>query len=610
MAACAIPEPVQQKPPRFIWPAWLERTYGFDLRSLALFRVALSALIVGDLIARAQDLRAFYTDWGALPRGALLDSFLDPWVISLHLMSGKTIIQAVLFVVAGVFALLMGIGWRTRLFTFLSWVMLCSIQGRNPIILQGGDSLFRMMVFWAMFLPLGAYASVDAALDPGEKRPPMRVFSAGTLGYMVQVSLLYIFAFLFKTGDDWRVNGDAVWFALSIQQMATPLGHWMLNFPDFLKFLTFFTLANEALIAFFLFFPRWNGVVRTVGTFLIIGLHTGFGVGLYLGHFPFVAYVMALALLPTWFWERMLRAGERKPKITVYYDGDCGFCKKMVLILRSFFLHEETPLLAAQSAVDPAVFQMMQNEMSWVVEDASGRRHTQTAAMAALLDASWFARPLGRLCRIGVVEAIGNKVYRLVEQNRPRLSKAVGFLEPRPLRWTISPVMQIVLLATIVYIVLWNVGTVRTEPVLSPVWRIPAMLVRVDQNWDMFSPFPLKEDGYYVIKARLYSGREVDLFRNGAPLPTRQLTYPEIVGQYKDERWRKYLMNLYSDMYAGHRLWFGRYLCRSWNEKRGRTDPDTLDNFEVLYYSRINQPPGKPEEPFRPVSLSKHFCWR
>jgi hypothetical protein len=69
---------------RRVWD-FLERAYGLDLRSLALFRICLGALIVGDLIRRARDLRAFYTDFGVLPRAVLLEQFAGRWVISVHL---------------------------------------------------------------------------------------------------------------------------------------------------------------------------------------------------------------------------------------------------------------------------------------------------------------------------------------------------------------------------------------------------------------------------------------------------------------------------------------------------------------------------------------------
>jgi hypothetical protein len=45
-----------------------------------------------------------------------------------------------------------------------------------------------------------------------------------------------------------------------------------------------------------------------------------------------------------------------------------------------------------------------------------------------------------------------------------------------------------------------------------------------------------------------------------------QFEKPEMVSaMYPNQRWRKYLMNLWSKKYKKHRLYFGRYMCRWWN---------------------------------------------
>src|SRR6188508_3787652 len=47
---------------------WCEDHYGLDLRSLAVFRMGVGYLLLSDLVRRAFDLRAHYTDVGVLPR--------------------------------------------------------------------------------------------------------------------------------------------------------------------------------------------------------------------------------------------------------------------------------------------------------------------------------------------------------------------------------------------------------------------------------------------------------------------------------------------------------------------------------------------------------------
>src|SRR5437660_4879869 len=183
---------------------YLEAAYSLDLRSLALFRMALGAVLLGDLIWRAGDLTVFYTDFGVLPRAALLDKFLPANRFSLHMMSGQLIFQAMLFMVAAVFAVMLVAGIRTRLAAFASWFMVVSIQTRNPIILQGGDVYVRLLAFMAIFLPLGALYSVDAALRDPEKEKPSRFahFSTPGLALIAQVAMVYAFAVLLKTAPE------------------------------------------------------------------------------------------------------------------------------------------------------------------------------------------------------------------------------------------------------------------------------------------------------------------------------------------------------------------------------------------------------------------------
>ena len=83
----------------------LREIFGIDLRTLALFRVGLGALLLVDLALRARDLTAHYTDAGILPRAALLDT-LSVGSFSLHLLNGTVAFQAVMFIIAAVFALI------------------------------------------------------------------------------------------------------------------------------------------------------------------------------------------------------------------------------------------------------------------------------------------------------------------------------------------------------------------------------------------------------------------------------------------------------------------------------------------------------------------------
>ena len=159
----------------------LEGSFGIDLRSLALFRVALGIFILADLAVRAADLAVFYTDSGVLPRGVLIDHFKSFWNfsvplidfsynVSIHLASGNVWFQAALFLIAAFFAVMLIFGFHTRTAVCVSWFLLVSLQVRNPLVTQGGDVLFRMLLFWSMFLPLGQ-GTPSTALYGHPRRP-------------------------------------------------------------------------------------------------------------------------------------------------------------------------------------------------------------------------------------------------------------------------------------------------------------------------------------------------------------------------------------------------------------------------------------------------------
>ena len=125
----------------------LKDLFGIDLRSLALFRIGLALILLVDLGLRMQDLSAHYSDEGVMPRVDLIRQYLDPWHFSFHLMNGTWEFQLVLFIVQWVFAVSLLLGYQTRLSTVVSWILLISLQTRNPLINHGGDTVFRLLFF-------------------------------------------------------------------------------------------------------------------------------------------------------------------------------------------------------------------------------------------------------------------------------------------------------------------------------------------------------------------------------------------------------------------------------------------------------------------------------
>lgn len=286
-------------------PKFFNKFFSFDGRSLALFRIALAVVILIDLITRAGDLAVFYTDAGLLPRTLLLEQAVNPWNISLYLFNGTYGYAILLFFINAMLALALLAGWRTRIVTFLLWLFMISLHVRNPLVTDSGDYLLRVLLFWSLFLPLNNRGSVDRALDPSLVDPPKNFLSAGTFAYSVQICLMYWFAAAFKTTNGQWQSGQAVFFALSMDAFATPLGAAVRQFPELCRLFTYGTIAFEWGGPFLLLMSGFSALFRMAVLAAFWGLHAGFGLCLELAGFPWVDAVAIIPFIPGGFWDAL-----------------------------------------------------------------------------------------------------------------------------------------------------------------------------------------------------------------------------------------------------------------------------------------------------------------
>jgi hypothetical protein len=289
--------------------SYLARAFGIDCRSLAAFRALLGLIILSDLATRMQDLGAFYSDGGVLPRAELLARFSDQARFSLLMASGDTAVVGMLFALAVALALAVIVGWRTRWTLPALWLMLISIQSRNPLVNFGAEDFLRIMTFWAMFLPLdGAWAVTRRPMPPGP------YLSVGSFAVLAQVCVIYVFAALLKTGPEWRVDYTAVYHALGQEALLKPLGEWLRQRPmPILQTLTAGVWWLELLGWVALFSPLWHVPLRLLGIAAIAFMHLGFHLCLDVGLFPAIGAASMALFVPGVIWDRFLPAARARP---------------------------------------------------------------------------------------------------------------------------------------------------------------------------------------------------------------------------------------------------------------------------------------------------------
>ncbi len=456
--------------------------FGVDLRSLAVFRIGMALVLLGDLLIRATDLKAFYTDNGVLPRAALLAKNPYPWTLSLHLWNGTPLFQALLFLLTACCALGLLVGYRTQWMTCLCWFLTASLHARNFLICQGGDDYLKMSLFWSMFLPLGARFSIDSALTFSREKVPTRLLSCASFALVAQTIILYISTATFKSrGGDWW-EGTALYYVLNLDCFARGTAFLLLLFPGLLRYMTYAVLAYEFLGPFLLISPIWNGPLRTFGVFGFLLLHLGIMSSMAIGPFQWVSMAAITAFLPSWFWERVVVWKPPIPKSVqkILYD-----------------LRFRLPI-----------------------------------------------RPL--------------KIY------------------PARSSW-------LFVLFFLVCVIWWDLSVLFPERCRLPA-TVEAVchMTNITQSWAMFSPDITKTSGWFVIPGKLKNGSVVDLYHDGGPV--RWAPPPLISSYFKNERWRKYLMNMRSKRMLAYRRDFSLYLCRNWNQSHG--GDQTLGSLQVVFVGR------------------------
>jgi hypothetical protein len=544
---------------------WLGKVFDADLRSLAAFRIAMSIVILIDLVGKARNLTVFYTDDGVLPRRILLAE-LRTWSVSLNFMSGTFLVQALLFGVGFAAALALLVGYRTRLASTVVWVVLLSIQWRNPFLLHGADELLRVILFWSMFLPLGARWSVDRSRQATPVPISNRFVSVGVAGLFLQIAFMYWFAIILKSGPEWREDGTALYYALSSDQLISSTGAYMLNFPGLLKVLSFGTLAIEALAPILLFSPFLKGPLRTTGVALIVSLHFGILIAMNIGVFPLISAFCMICYLPAWFWDTAL------------------------------------PWLRA---IPPGARR-------------SGRLVEQVAAIPDRLRTAPLWDRLASMKRASLTLDSVSAAASLAET---RLAPSRGQTGDRAYAVELTPTITLRasaasnLLATffLIYVLTMNVTTVTDYTMPLPEYSLPmSVALGLDQRWAMYSPTPAQFSYWYTVPGVLGDGSQVNLLpaaANQDPARVEEISWdkPSSVNEsYRDIYWLRYLTTLMMPSSQERLLHFGGYICRSWNEWYP-DGPMQLQTFDIVYFTQPTLPEGERGE-IDPRVIWQHRC--
>ena len=455
----------------------LKKSYTLDVRALSLMRIGVGIILLVDLYIRSLSITAFFTDEGVLPIEALKNYNWSPTYFCFHALSGDLWWQVVLFIINALCIILLIIGFRTRLFTFICWVLLTSLQNRNPYILQGGDDLLRLLLFWGIFLPWGErYSILKKSYQANQ------YLSWANLGYILLPCSVFFFSAMLKTSSEWHEEGTAIYYALSLDQIRMPIGTLIYPYPTLLQGFTYVTYYIELLAPIIILFPFLSPKVRLMGIIAIITLFIGIACTLYVGLFYIIGITSVIGLMPSsvmdWFEKRFYKS--KTILLTTEFEAsNNSFILNTGYLLKTYFI------------IFIFSFCFMMNL-------------TGVKSFPYILD------------------------------------------------------------STII-----NFGK----------------LLRLEQNWGMFSPYILKDDGWFVYSGFSIKHEFIDIKHSSKPVSYSKPT--PVVTEFESDRWRKFQENYTFNNNNYMRPYYCKYLINKWNKEHPK---DHVIDLSIFFMKETSLP--------------------
>ena len=258
--------------------------FAIDARSLAVFRIAVGLLIVADVLLRLRNFEVFYTDEGAVPVSVAQELTAD-YAFSVFFLSGSPSVTFALFLAHLLVGIALIVGYHTRVVTVVAFAFVISLDVRNPLVTSYADTLFRHLLFWAMFLPLGKRFSLDA-IRSTDRAPETITHLAGAF-VLIQMVAMYVANGSHKIAwrDDW-LDGTSLYGTLHYDSVSWLLGPHIREIDPLMLLgsVTWYTLMLGAPMLLL-----FAGRARYFAAAVYAGGHGFMALTVRIGAFPYVA---------------------------------------------------------------------------------------------------------------------------------------------------------------------------------------------------------------------------------------------------------------------------------------------------------------------------------
>jgi predicted DCC family thiol-disulfide oxidoreductase YuxK len=399
---------------------WFRRR---DLTALGAFRIAIGLTALSKLLMLLPVLGDYFSEKGTLTLAQSQAIHAPPRICLFDFLPLEA--APAFFAVLIVVALLFTAGAYTRMTTVLLYVGMVSIDVRDPWIVNSGDRLLSILLFFGIFAPMGAALSADRlwSIYKGDvDRSPARGAYWAVRLMQFQVCSMYFWSTYIKCqGNSWP-GGEAIyWTSRNIERSRFSLP-FVTDTLVGINLLVYFTLLVEGLFPFLV----WNKRTRPYAVAGGVLLHLGIEHMMTIQVFGFVVLSSYLLFFEgeeirrAWDYLRWPVRGKRE-SVPVFYDGDCGFCTRCTWALESMDVLDRFRLLNFR---DPKVQREFpdldpeRSEKELVLKTRQGKWYGGFYAFRWMFWRIPAMMPVTPLCYVPGVPWVGNKAYQWVADHR------------------------------------------------------------------------------------------------------------------------------------------------------------------------------------------------
>lgn len=296
-----------QPAPRGLVARWNQFFFAArDPRLAGVLRIGFGVLLLINVLSWAPDLRLWFTEQGLLPAAAARD------IVNEHAPTVLGWVDAawwpgLCYGVLVAAAVLLTVGWHTRVQAILVLIGLTSFQNRNYAIVDGEDTLFRLFAFYLALCPAGWAFSLDARRRKrrGLDAPPPAPW--GLRLFQIQLSVIYLSSAIEKTtGADWT-SGSALYYVARLDSFGKfPLPAFVFASLGLTKLMTWAVLVLEWTLPVLLWLKR----TRRWAIVVAIGFHLAidYTMNLFLFHWLMILAILSFAEFSELRWPPWRRA--------------------------------------------------------------------------------------------------------------------------------------------------------------------------------------------------------------------------------------------------------------------------------------------------------------